>query len=468
MFTAIARHFAVARQAFRDEKKAAREGAAAPKARRREMAFMPAALEIMETPASPLGRALAAVIAVFFTIAIVWSVYGKMDIIATAQGKIIPSQRVKLIQPRDAGVIRAIHVKEGQAVRQGDVLVEMDPTDSEADRDRLGAELMAAEIEVVRMDALLQENPLKAFSPPDGAPEALVERHRGYLLSQFQEHQARRDSLDGEVDKRRTEAKTIASEIARINSLLPKVRGRVESRRPLVEKGILSRLSFSELEEELIDLEGKLEIEHSRHEQADAAMRAAVSQRRHMDSEFRRDIHAKLNEAEQRAASLGQEYIKARENSRRQTLSAPVDGVVQQLAVHTVGGVVMPAQELMIIVPKDARLEIEAMVQNKDIGFVHAKQAAALKVESFPFTKYGVIDGQVLAISADAVQDEKLGLVYPARVEMAKTTMPVGDKHVNLTPGMAVTVEIKTGKRRLIEYLLAPLQEYRDESLKER
>ena len=468
MFAAIAHHFAVARQAFRDEKKASGQGAVTPKAQRHEMAFMPAALEIMETPASPLGRALAAAIAVFFVIAVIWAVYGKMDIIATAQGKIIPSQRVKLIQPRDAGVIRAIHVKEGQAVRRGDILIEMDHTDSEADRDRLAAELMAAQIEVARLDALLKETPLKAFFPPDGAPAALIERHRSYLLSQTQEHQARRESLDGEVDKRRTEAKTIASEIARINSLLPKVRERVESRRPLMTKGILSRLSFSELEEELIDLEGKLEIEQSRHEQADAAMRAAVSQRRHMDSEFRRDIHAKLSEAEQRAASLGQEHIKARENSRRQTLSAPVDGAVQQLAVHTVGGVVTPAQELMIIVPKDAHLEIEAMVLNKDIGFVHAKQAAALKVESFPFTKYGTIDGQVLTVSADAVQDEKLGLVYPARIEMAKTTMPAGDKHVNLTPGMAVTVEIKTGKRRLIEYLLAPLQEYQDESLRER
>ena len=143
-------------------------------------------------------------------------------------------------------------------------------------------------------------------------------------------------------------------------------------------------------------------------------------------------------------------------------------GVVQQLAVHTVGGVVTPAQELMVIVPADSRIEVESMVLNKDIGFVHSGQEAEIKVESFPFTRYGTIVGEVKFVSRDAVADETLGLVYPARMKMAKTTILSGSTEVPLAPGMAVTVEIKTGKRRLIEYLLAPLQRYRDESLRER
>ncbi|MBT3765078.1 MAG: HlyD family efflux transporter periplasmic adaptor subunit, partial [Rhodospirillales bacterium] len=142
--------------------------------------------------------------------------------------------------------------------------------------------------------------------------------------------------------------------------------------------------------------------------------------------------------------------------------------VVQQLAVHTVGGGVTPAQELMVIVPANSGLEIEAMILNKDKAWVTTKQDAEIKVESFPFTKFGTIDGKVAIVSGDAVQDENLGLVYPIRVTMAKTTILSGSEHVTLSPGMNVTIEVKTGKRRLIEYLLAPLQRYQDESMRER
>jgi len=169
------------------------------------------------------------------------------------------------------------------------------------------------------------------------------------------------------------------------------------------------------------------------------------------------------------------------------TLTAPVDGTVQQLAIYTVGGVVTPAQQLMLIVPKGNSLEVEAFVQNKDIGFVNDNQKAEIKIETFPFTKYGTIHGTVLHVSNDAIQmesrqaqtndnkissadnrDKPSGLVYTARVQLNKSTMQVEGKTINLTPGMAVTVEIKTGKRRLIEYFLSPLLQYKDESLRER
>lgn len=149
-------------------------------------------------------------------------------------------------------------------------------------------------------------------------------------------------------------------------------------------------------------------------------------------------------------------------------LAAPVDGIVQQLAIHTIGGVVTPAQPLMVIVPESQKLEIEAMVLNKDIGFVSANQPAEIKLEAFPFTKYGIIDGTVSQVSSDAIQDEKQGLVYAARIAMTQSSINVDGKQVNLSPGMAVTTEIKTGKRRIIEYLLGPVLQYRQESLRER
>jgi len=145
-----------------------------------------------------------------------------------------------------------------------------------------------------------------------------------------------------------------------------------------------------------------------------------------------------------------------------------VDGEVQQLDVHTIGGVVTPAQALMVIVPKNAHLEVDAMLSNKDIGFVNEGQLTEVKIEAFPFTKYGVIDGEIENISYDAIEDERLGLVYKMKVLLKETTIQVKDKLINLVPGMAVTVEIKTGKRRLIEYFLSPLMQYQDESVRER
>ena len=208
------------------------------------------------------------------------------------------------------------------------------------------------------------------------------------------------------------------------------------------------------------------------------------------DAEYRRSTLTDLAQAEQKARGLEEELVKAQQHRDLQTLAAPVDGTVQQLAVHTVGGVVTPAQALLVIVPAESHLEIEAMVPNRDIGFVRAGQGVEIKVDTFNFTRYGLLHGEVLSVSPDAITRdkpaEKAGatpsaaspgdssepkgqeLVYAARVSLDRTEMQVEDRFVQLAPGMAVTVEIKTGQRRVIEYLLSPLLRYRQGSLKER
>ena len=278
----------------------------------------------------------------------------------------------------------------------------------------------------------------------------------------------RTERLRNRLARAQAEAGAIEAEIARLERILPAIRERAAGRLRLVEEGHYARLKFLELEQELLEQEGQLGVQRRRLAEAGAAVAVVLSQRRQAEAEFRRGVLADLTEARRRASSLEQELIKARERSRLQTLTAPVAGVVQQLAVHTVGGVVTPAQQLMVIVPEDSALEIEAMVLNKDAGFVHEGQEAEVKVESFPFTRYGTVAGTVRVVSRDAVADDSQGLVYPARVAMARTTIRSGEADVALGPGMAVTVEIRTGERRLIEYLLAPLQRYRDESLRER
>jgi hemolysin D len=176
----------------------------------------------------------------------------------------------------------------------------------------------------------------------------------------------------------------------------------------------------------------------------------------------------RLHEADQKIIAASQELIKVEQRGRLMNLATPISGTVQQLAIHTVGGVVTPAQPLMVIVPKDDLLEVDAFLANKDIGFVYQDQNAEVKVETFPFTRYGTVPGVFTRVSSDAIQDEKLGLVYAARLQLDRDTMQVENKTVNLAPGMAVAVEIKTGRRRVVEYFLSPLLQYQAESLRER
>ncbi len=465
--TTLKHHADIAKAAWKEQREQSITLDTRGRSRRDEMAFKPAALEITDTPAKPLGRAIALSICAFFTITIAWASIGEMDIIATAQGKIIPSVRLKVVQPLESGVVRAIHVLDGQHVIKGDILIELDPTGSEADREKLAREQVTTEVELARLSALLEPDPLTAFFPPEDAPKNLVDLHLAYLKSEIQQQRSGRASLDGEIARRQAEIRTVTAGIERLKNKLAKVRERAESSRKLYEKGIVAKLKYGEAEEELSDVEGQLDVEQRRFTESQAALRSAKAQAAQKRAEFQRDIYSREAEARSRATSIEQELIKAVERKRLLTLRAPISGRIQQLDIHTVGGVVTPAQPLMQIVPENAEIEVEALILNKDIGFVHATQEAEIKVESFPFTKYGTIDGKVRQVYADAVEKENVGLAYPARISMARSTILVRDKQVQLTPGMAVTIEIKTGKRKIIDYILAPLQEYQDESLKE-
>ena len=367
-----------------------------------ETAFLPAALEVMETPPSPTGRAIAASILAFFCLAIGWAVWGSVDIVATAPGKIIPSGRTKIIQPFETGVVSAIHVKDGQSVKTGEVLIELDPAMNEADVEHSKAELL--------------------------------------------QKQAERD--------------TIAATIRKLEATIPVLEQKVSVRKYLYDKALGSKLVYLTDYHELVGEQYDLVIQKNRYREADAAVAAAA-----------------------------QAVVKAERRTKLQMLISPVDGVVQQLAVHTVGGVVTPAQSLLVVVPVDTYLEIEAAVSNRDIGFVRVGQEAEIKVDTFNFTRYGLLHGHVLSISRDAIardqpQDrsgnkapgpesspgEPKGqeLVYAARVSLDRTQMQVEGNLVNISPGMAVTVEIKTGSRKIISYLLSPLVRHRQEVLRER
>jgi hemolysin D len=466
-----------------------------PAARRRdlELAFLPAALEIVETPPSPIGRAIALVIIAAFCAAIAWAVWGTVDVIATAQGKIVPSGRSKVVQPFDTGVIRAIHVRDGQSVHAGDLLIELDPTMDRAEQEHLHSDLVTARLDLARLRAALADSadPVADFHSSLEADPMLVANERQLLIDQVNEEGAKLATLDREAAEKAAERDTAQATIDKLAAEIPLQQQRVQMRQTLFEKGLESKILYLQEEQDLVANQKELLVQQSHKNEAAAALQALVDQRVQTVSEYQRGLADDLVKADAKAAGLEQDLIKATRKTGLQRLAAPVAGTVQQLAVHTVGGVVTPAQALLVVVPSDSHLEIEAMVSNRDIGFVHPGQRADIKVETFNYTRYGLLHGEVESVSADAVTPDKrdedpnarpTGLdkdaastdtgakepVYAARISLDKTAMVVDGRAVRLAPGMAVTAEIKTGSRHIISYLLSPLLRYGHEALRER
>jgi hemolysin D len=456
-----------------------------------ELAFLPAALEITETPASPIGRAIGLTIIVVFCAALIWACLGSVDITATAVGKIVPTGRSKLIQPLEIGVVRSINVHDGQIVRAGDALVELDPTMINAEEGHLKSDRIAAELDVARLHAALSggADPLANFVAPVGASHPQIEMHRQFLASLVAELNAKVAEVDRQLQQKEAERASVVATIAKLETTTPVLQERVDVRKGLSDKGLGSRLTYLTEYQDLVSMQQDLLVQRSHLHEAEAASAALKESRERTVAEYRRALFDDLAKAEQKVAALEQDVVKAERRSKFQLLTAPVDGIVQQLAVHTVGGVVTPAQVLAVLVPLDSNLEIEARVSNRDIGFVHTGQEVEIKVDTFSFTRYGLLHGQVINVSQDAVTVDKAQdkanesapgsvgnsseprgqeLNYIARVSLDRTQMQVESGPVSLGPGMAVTIEIKTGSRRIIDYLLSPLVKYKNEALHER
>lgn len=456
---------------------------------REELAFLPAALEIVETPPSPLGRAIGVTLIAVFVLALAWASLGHVDIVATATGKIIPSGHSKVVQPFETGVVRAIRVSDGQNVNAGDVLVELDPTINEGETNHLQGDLQSAQLDIARLRAALADtdDPMAAFHPPEGANRALVAMQRQFLQAQVSEHKAKIAALDGQRAQKEAELATISATVDKLEAVIPTIEERVNIRKTLSEYG--SRLQYFEVLQQLTESQQERLVQKSHLKEAQAAVAAIIETRAQTKAEYRRTLFGELAESERKAAGFAADLSKAEQRTKLQQLTAPVSGMVQQLAIHTVGGVVTPAQALMVIVPRDSQLEIEATVSNRDIGFVHTGDEVEIKVDTFDFTRYGLLHGKVRSISSDSIareapsdksNDNPAGspsatsepkgqeLSYAARISVEQTQMRVDDKVVNLSPGMAVTAEIKTGSRRIISYLLSPLMKYKQESLRER
>jgi hemolysin D len=280
---------------------------------------------------------------------------------------------------------------------------------SGAELGHLKSDLVAAQLDAARLRAALagKDDPLAAFTPPDDAPPDLIQMHRRFLASQTVEQNAKLAAIDRQVAQKEAERATIKASIGKLEAIIPPLKERVAIREHLFNRELGSKLLYLTELQDLVGQQQEILVQQSRYNEADAAIAALVETRSKTVAEYERNLLDDLAKAEQKAAGLVQDVIKAEERTSLQKLTAPVEGVVQQLAIHTIGGVVTPAQALMLIVPAETRLEIEAMISNRDIGFVEFGQDAAIKVDTFNFTRYGLMHGKVLTVSHDAITRDK-------------------------------------------------------------
>lgn len=422
-------------------------------------------VEIQESPPSPTARHLLHGVVGFVVIALLWGIFGKIDIVAVGEGKTVPTGRVKVIQPLESGVVKTIHVQDGQSVRKGDPLIELDVTLTGADENRLKGELELVNADIARLQALLD-----GVSPTFATTLTVQDRANQtdlYLQAQSQ-HLAEMQGFTEQLSQKRFELEGAQAAVSRLTRTLPLVTQRAQSYANLAQKNYVARNQAISMEEQRLQAAYDLKTQQAKVAELSAAVSAIRQQTENAEATFRRNTLTELNDKSQKRIGLTQELAKATERQRLQTLTAPIDGRVQELRLHTVGGVVTPAQEVLKVVPHEDALEAEVTIPNKDIGFVQEGQPVRVKFEAFPFTKYGVITGRITKLSLDAVQDEKRGLVYMARIALDKATLQVDGRSLVLTSGLAVTAKVKTGSRRIISYFLSPIMQYGDEAIRER
>jgi hemolysin D len=425
-----------------------------------ETDFLPAALEVIESPVSPTARIVTWILLTGLVATLAWTIFGRVDIVASAQGVLMPTGNVKLIQSADAGVVRAIHVHDGDVVRKGQPLIDLDPTLSGADLAQAEKALAAAELDIARNRAIadaLDGKGLRFIAPP-GTPADVAETQRRLVAAQLAEVEATTASLSAARSSALSDAQAAQAQVDKLAATVPILDREIENMNRLDRRGYAPGMRLLELQRQRRQEAGDKDVAVAQVGRGFSEARKLGQQLLQAREQARRTALADLAKAEAEAILRREEVTKARQKRQFQRLTAPVDGTIQQLRVHTIGGVVEPAKPLMTLVPSRGGLEVEARILNKDIGFIHLGQPAAIKLEAFPFTRYGAVPGHVRSISRDAVADKEQGFVYVATIALDRTTIEADGRTVALSPGLAATVDVRTGTRRIISYLLSPLQ----------
>ncbi|MGE5417327.1 MAG: HlyD family type I secretion periplasmic adaptor subunit [Acidobacteriota bacterium] len=434
-----------------------------------EHEFLPPALEIEKAPPSPLGRLLIWIIVILVFLTGLWSYLGKVDVVAVARGKLIPDGRVKLVQPLEEGIIKSICVEEGERVKKGQILINLDSTINQADfqanesnltyykieRDMLVAELNGQEIDSTLWNAeTLNEEAASA-----------LEYQRSLKIARETDYKAKEEAQELVINQKKSQLKAAKALLPLQKEAVRLVREEASAYTELHEAGGMSKLEVISKLKEVNQECQKLEEQKKLVAEAEDDLNGAVSALTALRMEREKEILTELEDKEKTIANLEAEVTKGKQKIQMEKLTSPVAGTVHGMASYTIGGVVTPAQPLVTIVPEETPLIVEASALNQDVGFLEVGQKVEVKIDTFPFQKYGTIPGRLEAISPDATDDEKLGPIFTIKVKLDRQWLAVNGRNVTLTPGMTASAEIKTGKRRIIEFFLSPIMKYFNESL---
>lgn len=455
---------------------------------RENQEFLPAHLEILDTPPSPLAMVFTWTLCSMFGCALLWSIFANLDIHAVASARIQPSGRSKVIQPFETSKVQVIHVHNGDAVKAGLPLIELDATEARAELTATEDTLAAYEAQIARRQASITaiREDRRTIEPdfPENVSAPIRAREKAAMMAELSQYFATRAALSAQMtEKEATQQRFTASAAAR--ERLKAVLGeRAAMRETLVARSSGTRAAVIDALQQVEQVAAELAYDQGQIVEAQAAEKSLERRIEQLMDETLAKQAQGLTEASQKADGARQDAVRARVRWSRTQLRAPIDGTVQQLAVTTIGQVVTAGQPLLVVVPSNGPIEIEALVLNQDIGFVALGQDAVVKIDSFPFTRYGTVEGKVLRISRDAVDDrdasgstdtvslargQNIGaatgtprtqnLVFPVTIEVEKNNIVADGKPITLSPGMTATVEIHTGSRRVIDYVLSPITE---------
>ncbi|MGX2975434.1 HlyD family type I secretion periplasmic adaptor subunit [Ursidibacter arcticus] len=442
-----------------------------------ESAFLPAHLELTETPVSALPKWSARLIMFFLLLAVIWATIGKVEIVAVAEGKITASSRSKVIQPLETALVKKVWVKNGDRVQQDQLLMELTAMGVEVDFSKSEELLKTTKLSQLRLKALLyaithQQSPILVADEQYKRlflDEILqLEQEQQLATQQYTTWLSQTKRQLAVIEQKRQEQQTIQINITKLTDIQKFELERRDDLLKLYKKASASKHEYYQQENRLLEVQNSIETQKSRLTELIKQIEQSEQEYQVFLNSFKRDVLDELKKVTDSLAQTEFELEKAKQRQQFMQIRSPIDGVVQQLQAYTIGGVVTTAQTLMVIAPEQDNLEIEAMITNEDMGFVKTGQDVIIKVRAFPYTRYGYITGTVKNISLDAIHNEKLGYVFSTTISMNRNALIVEGQTIPLKQGMVVTAEIKTGKRSVMDYLLSPLKTTIDESLRER
>ena len=441
--------------------------------------FLPAIIEVENRPPPGLARMTVWSIFLFFVTAVTWASVGEIDVLARAAGKLVPDGEVKVIQSVDGGRVAAIYVSDGDRVQAGDALLAFDDSELLTELLSVTTAMEGARSIIGEQKRLLEL--VSGFSrskspadPPPRVPRVPRQPDHGHTdfearaQAAFASYQARIEQVGSERLALEAALQATRHEITRLNKTLPIAAEHERSLQQLQQQKLAARVVYRQAEKQLIDEKSMLQQQRSRQTQIENEIAALAAQRESLEADFRSTALQRLDENRRQFEQLHQRESQLQKRIVHTVVRAPVNGEVQALIVHTLGGVIRPAEPLMRLVPDSAALEASVRFDDRDIGFIAENQSARIKVEAFEYSRYGAIDATVRSIAADAEASELGGLVYEARLRLHEQALNTKSTLAALSPGMSVVAEARTGTRRIISYFLSPLMRLSNESIRER